>query len=351
MATPNLSTATRDLVNRSIQYEVFRRMAFLDELDKRSRIVTSGGKTISKLVDYAEMDNLAQAYSMNETMTTGENTSLALASFNWKYVQLPIKYGGDVEVQNVNAGKEEQLVNLAEYLSKKAMRGIRIKLEKMIANAGSTTTTDYNDTGKNFNSMVHALKHVTTAEAYGNLSRGMTAGTRNWWQGQDSTTIVQSVAEGTTVSSVQGTAMALTLAQWRACVINTQHSIERKADLMTVVCPTLFNQLKAELTASMMYQGAKDTAEVGFQKMYIDGHQIADWDYLETSSTMKAWMFLLNLETWELHFNKARNFRMLPFKYAGELPDGQDFYLSRILLAGNLCCFQPDANMLKTNMS
>jgi len=145
--------------------------------------------------------------------------------------------------------------------------------------------------------------------------------------------------------------MAATIANLRACIINVQHSIENKDDLMVVVCPTLFNQFKAECQAQMMYQGATDTAKVGFQKMFIDGHQIADWDYLETSSTMKVWMFLLNLETWELHFNKARNFRMLPFKYAGELPDGHDFYLSRILLAGNLCCWQPDANMLKRNMS
>jgi len=351
MATPNLSTVTRDLINRSMVYEVYRRMAFTDELVKRDRVIVQGGKTIGRLVDYAEVDDLAQAYSMNETLTDGEKTMIQEPKFNWKYVQLPLKYGGDMEVQNINAAKEEQLVNLAEYLSKKSIRGLRIKLETMIANAGSTTTTDYNDTGKNFNSMVHALKHVTTAENYGGLSRGMTAGTRNWWQGNDSSTIVQTVAEETTVSSVQGTAMSLTIANLRSMIIPVQHSIEKKKDLMVVMCPTLFNQLKAEAHASMMYEGAKDTADVGFNKMYIDGHQIVDWDYLETSSTMKTWLFILNLETWTLNLSKARNFKMTPFKWAGELPNGADFYLARLLLAGNLCCWQPNANLMKTNIS
>lgn len=348
----NLAVATRDLIRGGVQEEVYRRMAFIDELQKRKQIITSGGTAISKNVDYAEVDDLAQSYKTGEALTDGEKTMLAKASFNWKKTQIPVKYDGDVEIQNMGAAGDEQLIDLAEYLATKATRGIKLKLEKMIANAGSTITTDYNDTGANFNSMVHALKHVTTTETYGNIARGMTAGKNNWWQGADIGQIIQNVPEGTApAASSQATAVNLTLANLRQWIIPVQHSIRAKKDLMVVMCPTLFNKLKAECQAQMIYEPSKDTANVGFNKMYVDGHQIVDWDYLETSSTMKKWVFIINLDTWELHFNKARNFKMTSFKWAGELPNGYDYYLARILLAGNLCCWQPNANLFLSNVS
>jgi len=197
---------------------------------------------------------------------------------NWKYVQQPIRYDGDVEVMNSNADKEEQLVDLAQYLAGKAMRGLRIKLEKMFANGGSTTTTLYNDTGKNFNSLVHALKHVAAVENYGALSRGYTPGTRNWWQGADQGTggasqIVQNIASGTSWTSYQGTATTLSIAALRSWVIPIQHSIKAKRDIMFVMCPTLYNKLKAECQAMMIYEPDKgdDVAKVGFNRMYKIG--------------------------------------------------------------------------------
>lgn len=354
MASPNLSTITRDLVSRTVHAQVYRRLAFLDELDKRTRIITHGGKTITSIADYAEVDDLAQAYAIDEQLTDGEKTTLIKPSWKWKKVQIPIKYDGDVEIQNINAGKEEQLVDLAEYLAKKAMRGMRIKLERMLAQDGTATfDADYNDDGKNFQSLVHGLLHEDTATTgkYGTLARDISAGLRNWWQGADPGSIFQNIAEGTAASSTQGTAVNLDMANIRKWIIPVQHSIEKKKDLMLIMCPTLFNKFKAELQSYMMYEGATDTADVGFNKMYFDGHQFVDWDYLETSATMKKWVFVLNLATWELHYNSARNFKMTPFKWCGDLPGGFDYYLARILLAGNCFTNQPNANMFLTNVT
>ena len=356
MAT-NLATVTRDLIDRTVHEQVYRRMAFFDELKSREQIVTGGGKTIGGLADYAEMDDLAQAYDTNDTLTDSEKTFMDQPSWLWKKIQMPIRYDADVEIQNSNAGREEQLVDLAAYLAKKAMRGIRLKLEQMAANftaqaTATTTTALFNDTGKNFQSIIHALKHVTTAENYGNLSRGITLGKRNWWQGADAATLMQYVAEGTApTASVQSTATYMNIGNLRTWWKQVQFSINAKEDLMTIMCPTLFNKLKAECQAQMIYQNATDTAKVGFNKMFIDGHPIADWDLLETHATSKLWVFILNLTTWKLHLNKARNFKMTPFKWAGELPNGKDYYLARILLAGNLCCYQPNSNLFLSNVS
>jgi len=354
MASPNLSTITRDLVQRTIHEQVYRRMAFLDELQKRSQIITSGGKTIKGIADYAEVDDLAQAYSTDEQLTDGEKTTLTMPYWNWKKVQIPMKYDGDVEIQNLNAGKEEQLVDLAEYIAKKATIGIRIKLEKMVANGGGAAyDAEYSDGGNSFNSMVHGLLHEDTATTgtYGHLARDISAGLRNWWQGADPGSIFQNIAEGTAASSTQGTAVDLCMANLRKWIIPVQHSIQAKKDLMIVCCPTLYQKFKAEMMSFMQYEGAKDTADVGFNKMYFDGHQFVDWDYLETSAVMKKWVFVLNLATWQLHFNKARNFKMTPFKWCGDLPGGYDFYLARILLAGNCFTTQPNANMFLTNVT
>lgn len=352
MAT-NLETVTRDLFVGGVEDEVYTRIAFTEELLKRKQITTKGGKNITKPIDYAEVDSLAQAYSSNEPLTDGEVTSLAAPTFSWKKVQLPMKYDGDVEIQNLNANDTEQMVDIGEYIVKKAHRGMKLKLNKMLFNEGSVTTTNYNDSGKNFQSIVHALLHEDTATTgtYGGIARDISAGLRNWYQGADPVLINSSVAEGSALSSSQNTAYSLTIANLRKWIIPVQHHMQAKKDIMVVMCPTLFNRLKAECQAQMVFKEDNDTANVGFNKMYIDGHQIVDCDYLETSSTMKSWVFILNMDTWEIRINSARNFKQTKFKWCGDLPNGVDYYLARILLAGNSICWNPAANMMLRNIS
>ena len=350
MAT-NLYNLTRDLIEKSLTNEVYLRTAFLDELNKRKRI-TAGGRTLQFPVIKDTMQSLAQAYSMKEPLTSSQKSITETASFNWKYVQLPIEYDGDVEIQNLNAASEEKIYDVAEMLAEQALYGMNLKMQDMMFSGGSATLTDYNDTGKNFNSITSALYLDTT---YGGLSRAhvdSATGTNDWWQaaqpgtgglgtifGSDFTTISQTVAAN------------LTIANFRSWVVKVQRFIKKKDDIMCVMCPTLFNKLKAECQANMIYQGATDTAKVGFNKMFIDGHQIVDADYLEGNSTTDNWVFLLNMESWELHFNKARNFKMTPFKWQAENIYGTDTYLSRLLVCGNLICKQPNANMWLTNVS
>ena len=346
MSSADLALVTRELMIKSMINEVYLRMPFIEELQKRNQIITKGGLTIDRIVDKEEIDDLAQSYTMKETLTDGAKDTLAKPSFNWKYVQLPLKYDGEVEIQNLNAGSEEQIYDLAEHLAKKGQRGIKLKLQTMLFNNGSTNTTDYNDSGKNFQSLVNALKHDDT---YGGLTRtagSSAAGTNDWWQGADPNGFFGQIA-----SSSQNTAANLTISNLRKWVIPVQQYMEAKEDLMVLMCPTLFNKLKAECESKMVYYPAKDTGNVGFNKMYIDGHQIVDVPYLEQTSTTKRWVFILNLPTWELRINPARNFKVTDFEWQGNKANGFDFYLSRILLAGNFMTWQPNANMFLSNIS
>jgi len=343
MAT-NLYNLTRDLISKSLTNEVYLRTAFLDELNKRKRI-TVGGRQLHFPVIKDTLESLAQGYTMKQPLTSSQKSITEIAKWSWKYVQLPIEYDGDVEIQNLNAASEEKIYDIAEMLSEQALYGINLIMQSMFFNGGSATTTNYNDSGIYFQSVINALNHD---ETYGELTRTLadkSAGTNDWWQSADPK--AGAWFGSTLESSSQDTAAVLTIANFRTWVIKVQRFIKKKSDIMLVLCPTLFNKLKAECQAQMIYQGAKaeETANVGFNKMYIDGHQIVDADYLESNSTTRAWAFLLNLETWEMHINKARNFKMTPFKWQGENINGTDTYLSRLLLCGNTICKQPNANM------
>jgi hypothetical protein len=353
MAT-NLETVTRDLFVGGVEDEVYTRIAFTEELLKRKQITTKGGKNITKAIDYAEVDSLAQAYSSNEPLTDGEKTSLIAPAFGWKKVQLPMKYDGDVEIQNLTANDTEQMVDIGEYIVNKAHRGMKLKLNSMLFNGGAcTTATGYNDSGKNFQSLIHALLHEDTATTgtYGGIARDASAGLRNWYQGACPSQIVSTVAEGTALTvTAQSTETPLTIANLRKWIIPVQHHMKAKKDIMVIMCPSLFNRLKAECQAQMVYKEDGDTANVGFNKMYIDNHQIVDCDYLETNAAMKKWVFLLNMDTWEIRINSARNFKQTAFKWCGDLPNGVDYYLARILLAGNCITWNPAANMFLSNV-
>ena len=346
----DLTEATRELFIRSLKKEVFLRMPFYEELEKRNLITFKGGKYIEQLADMDEMDDLAQAYTTNETLTDEAKDMLAKPRFTWKKFQIPIRYDGDWEIQNENAGSEEQLLDLVPYLVKKAQRAARLKMMKNTFNAGSTTPRT--DSGKEFQSLVSALNHDNT---YGTLSRTISTDTRNWWQGADPSGLTDTAL----TSSTQDTATNLTISNIRKWINETSvaHYMEAKSDLMIVMCPTLFNKLRAEMESKAIYNTdlnraiANDTANVGFNKLILDGHQVVDVPYLQESSTTRSWVFILNLNDWELRISTARNFKMTEFEWQGKQTNGVDYYLSRILVAGNLVCFKPNGNLWLSNVS
>ncbi len=345
----DLTEATRELFVRSLRNQVFIKMPFYDELERRNKITFKGGKFIERLVDFDEMDDLAQAYTTNETLTDEAKDFLSKPRFTWKKFQIPIRYNGDVEIQNENAGSEEQLLDLVDHLVKKAQRAARLKMMKNTFNGAATTGRS--DGQKEFQSLLSALDHDVT---YGTLSRSLSGDTRDWWQGADPADLTTNIS-----SSSQDTATNLTISNIRKWVNETSvaHYMESKDDLLFLMSPTLFNKLRAEMESKSIYNTelnralANDTANLGFNKMILDGHMVADVPFLQESSTTKTWFFIINLNSWELRLSSARNFKMTDFEWQGKQTNGVDYFLSRILVAGNLCCWQPNGNMYLSNVS
>jgi len=345
----DLTEATRELFVRSLKKEVFLRMPFYEELEKRNLITFKGGKYIERLADMDEMDDLAQAYTTNETLTDEAKDMLAKPRFLWKKFQIPVRYDGDWEIQNENAGTEEQLLDLVPFLVKKAQRAARLKMMKNTFNAASTTPRT--DGGKEFQSLISALNHDNT---YGTLSRTLSSNTRNWWQGADPAGLT---AGG--ISSSQDTATNLTISNIRKWINETSvaHYMEAKSDLMIVMCPTLFNKLRAEMESKAIYNTdlnraiANDTANVGFNKMILDGHSVVDVPFLQESATTRKWVFILNMNDWELRISTARNFKMTEFFDQKKIAGGSDFKLARIMFKGNLVCWHPNGQLYYANVT
>jgi len=146
MSSQDLSLATRTIFDRSLKNQVLIGTPFYDELVRRDKVITTGGTQIDRLVDKDEIDDLAQAYDENTALTDGKKDTLAKPVFDWKNLQLPLSYGLDEQLQNVDAMNEEQLLNLAEHLATKGLRGLKLKLMKAAWNQGSVTPIESSNT-------------------------------------------------------------------------------------------------------------------------------------------------------------------------------------------------------------
>ena len=342
MATADLTLATRELFDRTKVDEVYMKTPFVEELKRRNQVSESGGKTYEFLATTDSIESLMQEYTANTALTDGKKTTLKKPSWSRKYAQLPLRYDVDEQLQNINAGTEEQLLDLAADLTERGNDATRRWLCAKVFNSGSTTGVADGATG--FQSLVSALDSDVT---YGGITRTIASTVADWWQGADPSNLTSNIT-----ASTQATATNLTKANLRKWINETDvsHYMEGADDLMVLMCPTLWDKLAAEMEAAAVYKSGMKQSQ-GIRSMMFDGHEIVSVPYLQTSSTMKTWLFIINLKYWKLMISSQRNFKMTDFKWQGENSNGYDFYLARILIAGNLICKKPNSSMWLSNVS
>ena len=338
----DLSNATRELFLRTLVNQVFYKTPVLEELQRRRQITFKGGTSIKQLVDTAEIDDQGQDYETNEPLTDSKTDTLQKPSFTIKKAQLPLRYDVDEELQNHDADKEIQLLNLSTHLTKKGHRGAKIRMSNQIWNEGSTTPVP--ESGKKFQSIISALDHDAT---YGGLARSFSAGTNDWWQGADPAGLNESIS-----SSSQDTQVNLTLFNLRKWINETSvaHNMESQDDLYIAMCPTLWDKLAAEMESRVGGYKPSDHQRQGIRKMDLDGHQIVSVPYLQKSATTKKWVVIMNMQYWELRIHTKRNFKLTDFKWQGDRTNGYDYWLARILWAGNFVCWKPNSSMWLSNV-
>lgn len=339
----DLNLATRELFIRTRINQVFMKTPFIDELQSRKKVVYKGGKYIERLMETKTTEDLVQEYTANTALRDEKKDVLEKARFYRKYAQYPLRYDVDEYLENIVAGSEEQLADLSKLLVEKGNEGIKLYLDAIAWNNGSTTPIADGAGVLKFQSVVSALNHDT---AYGTLSRTFSSNVNDYWQSSDPAGLTENIT-----SSSQDTAYQATLANLDKWIYetNVMHNMQSADDLRIYCCPTLYNKYRAQMEARGIYEGG--SGNTGITSMKRDGYQIVSVPYLQKTTTMKTWLFILNLKDWELRIDTERNFKMTDFKWQAEQSNGYDFWLARIMWAGNLICWKPQGSLWLSNVS
>jgi len=325
----NISATTRDFFLDTVVDEVFMKMPLLAKLLLRDQVTWKGGTNITRPVSTDELDSLAQSYTVGEPMTAGRKAPLTKPWFTWKYFQVPIVYTLDEFIQN--GGEDMQVVDFAEYLTQKAQKAAKIKLYKMMYHVTSTPDTD-----SGFNSLVGALDHDVK---YGHTTRTTTT-VNKWFQGA-------SMAE---TYADQDTAYTIGVNLFRRMVSACDMFVDDPANYLLVVGPSLYLSLKSQVDGSNITTNPGELVKYGFQSFTLDGIEVVKDPYLRAAgltaeTTPEKWAFLINVNDFELRLHPERSFRYEPLKWQGDMVDGVDEWLGRILVAGNLVCWRPNGSI------
>jgi len=325
----DLSIATQELFAATFAYQVGLRKPISAMLLEERRVAARGGTYITYDLVKDDAEDEAQAYAVNEGLTVAQSEFLGQAKFKWKYLQMPIKYTVDDEIQNHLATSEVKRHDLVKLIVERGQDGIRKKLDTLFHTISST------DAGKNFQSIYDAQDH---SRLYGALTSNTT--TVSYWNGAS--------LDGTWTD--RNTAMALSLGNLRLLKMIVKRYREPGEKLYGFLPEALFSKLQGILEGSVTYKAEGKMLKYGFDAFEAYGIEFVCDSYM-TLNSQTAYMTILNPATWELRLHPERTFKVSDFVHQATIAGGADEHVARIFLAGNLCCKQPNANVWKSNVS
>lgn len=336
MTTPafhqDLAAATRDAFHKTVIEEVFCPIPIVSMLIENGRVSWTGGEYIKRNVKTANGKSNAQNYFPNEPLTVGTASRLQTPKFGWKYKQMPLSYQVQDFIGNKYANEEERLLDIVAFITEQGQEDMMLSLQDDL------WSTSNSESDRAIEGVVLALTHDNT---YGGLTRATTV-TNEWWQG----------------ASISGdyddndTARSVSLSTWRSIIDTVNKYRKRKANRLYAFCgSTIFRALQsvAEARDVNAYKGLT-LARYGHTGVMLDNVEVVQDFYLDQQERDDE-IVVLDPSTWEFRVHEQRNFEMTPFKWQGDVAGGTDEWLARILLAGNLVCWQPNANIYLSNLS
>ena len=331
----NIASTTRDLWKRSVVSQVFLQMPLYTKLLLRHRVTWKGGVNITCPVQTSEQDGYGQWYSTGTGMTAGHASTLTKPWFGWKKFQQPVTFDIDEELQN-SGGSETEVVDLAALMVQQAHRATRINLYKAMYRAATV------DTDRQFSSVVQALTHD---QAYAHTTRTVGSSINTWWQGA-------SIDESYTDQATQRT---WSIGTFRDAHDAADRFVENDADYLCVVGSAGYLKLKAQVDASTYVTNPGELVKYGFESFTLDGVEVVKDKFLRANglpdeTNPQYWFFLLNVNDWELRLHPKRAMTFKPFKWQGDVKDGPDEWLARVMMAGNLCCWRPNGSIFLSNV-
>lgn len=344
MSADNFTNAVRELWLPGTVKQVWTAIPMYTALMMKKRVTVKGGKQITRAVDMAEMDGVAQEYGPNTPLSSAQVEFLERPHWHWKKFQIPIEYDEEEESEG-RGGAATAPVDLVEEKTQKGLRAARLKLNQQMYNYPSSTSDD--DLG--FQGIPDALEHDAT---YGGLARAIGTTTRTWWQGRS---LAATYAD-------RNTAAAASIENFRIVKAEVLQYGDGKPGGLLAVCGSLiFRKLQAQVEGSAVNTrfGQTSLGRYGFSTLTIDGIQVVEDTFLNTKPwgtssgyDTRYWFFMLTLDTWELRLFPGRDLsRVTPFEYQGKIINGYDKFLARVPVKGNLVCYRPNGNFWASNWS
>lgn len=349
----NLSVATRTFVEKVWKSHIAYGMPLLTRLLERGQIFP-GGTQFEQVAETADMESLVQYYGPNDPLVGGSKELLEKPKWSRAYATLPILKTIDEEIMNAPAG-DAQLVAIAKNYAKTGLRSLKQSLNKhFYGNAGDAEIDSLHTLPQG---LCSALKEDNT---YGGLTR--TGSTVNeWFQSAD-------YAAWDTAASMN----KASLWNWLDSIMEF---VEGPGDVLIIMGPTLYQRLKGQMEAFHSYEPEGNAASQGFDSMRIDGYEIAkDWRLdrlVETdikgrdgttniglagvgSTVGSTFVFVLNLNTINFRYASIGGggpFSMSDFFLQDQVEGGSEKWLARLKFKGNLMVEQPNANLLRSNIT
>ena len=351
----DLDNLTRDMHDKTWLVEYMHKNPITAMLLKRKTLQFKGGEKYTRKADTDTHEDLVQDYSVNENLSHGTKDTTQEVSFRRKMMQCPVQIDVEEELENAQQTSDgTQLHNMAKFRVRKANEAMRVHLRKKIyMNVVGSETTSPSDTNKYLQSLNSALE---VDQTYGGVTRTYSAGTKDdagfWFQPMG----------GTVTDTVQQTSAAISISWLRTLQEPLEDLESDNTDLVTILGGVLWLSLMAEAEArNAPYElvGEKTTRQ-GFTEMILDGRRIIKDPFLKAANNttmgevagsygaLESRLYSLNLKDWDFFIHPRRNFKMMPFFDQSKIAGSADFNLSRIKFSGNLCCWNPGANMYRS---
>lgn len=331
MATKNLENTTREMWDRTVEKEVWNKLALLALLNEVKRLKVSGRKLQWTSVT-ADLASLMQDFAGEEEMTVGSKTVTAKSSVKWKKCQLPIWITEEEMLENTE-DKDTSPVKLATLLVERGQEGARVGLqERFFANRYGATSED----GKPFQGIIAALKH-------GSL-----------YAGRDRSQAAEVTFQSASINNAytdQADPISPSIANFRKAKAAVSRQRQGPAKRVVLVGEALFQTFQTQVESRHIYtRDGSMLAKYGFDTFMIDNTEFVSEPYL-TLAGRETEFFLLTPDTWEFRLHPKRAFLMTPLKWQGDQVKGVDAWLSRLMLKGNLVCKKPNQNLWRSNMA
>lgn len=360
-ATTNFDACTQDLWRPGVVPEIIMKNPLLAWLKVGGRVTIKGGKVFKRTVQKAGMSNLLQVYSGGRTPLTNEDKTLwTTAAWNAGSAQLPIQWDQDEEF--ANAGKA-QIIPIAIGKLKIAQRSIDEGLREKFYAASSTSTSPDSAILAADNARLYSLQdgcsltgRTANSLAYGGLTSTTTSNV--WWNG----------CSLTGAFNDSGTAATASFGELNKALdaAMTYAPTARYSEFMFLCSPTIMRalELEAESKGIIQLRTESQMAKLGFNAIGYKGVEIVSDPYLErnamdatsspgaVNSTRQKQAYLLWRPSWEFIVDPARAFKLTTPKWQGEVANGGDYWLQRIMIrTPGPICIQPNANRFYSDMT